>query len=76
MSSEGDKCGDRCLNCKCELIEMNKMRIENLKHQKFYLEKFFPWTCGPYEDEDEVVMKCCSKSAFDCECSVTPQSDK
>lgn len=57
MNEEYDKCDEIALECKCELIEINKMRIENLKRQKFYLEKFFPWTCGPYEDDEIALQK-------------------
>lgn len=57
MSSECDKCGEHALECKCELIEMNKMRIENLKRQKFHLEKFFSWTTAhPDENVDEIAL--------------------
>lgn len=58
MSGECDKCGEHCLECQCELIEINKMRIENLKHQKFYLEKFFPWaSSNPEENVDEIALQ-------------------
>lgn len=58
MSGECDKCGEHCLDCKCELIEINRMRIENLKNQKFYLEKFFPWTCShPDENVDQIALE-------------------
>ena len=58
MSGECNICGEHCLDCKCELIEMNKMRIENLKRQKFYLEKFFPWTAShPDENVDEIALE-------------------
>lgn len=53
MSGECDDCGEHATECECELIKMNKMRIANINHQIFYLEKFFPWTCGPYDQVEQ-----------------------
>lgn len=52
MSGECEKCHEHCLDCKCELIEMNEMRIKNLQHQKFFLDKWFPGTCSVGESDE------------------------
>jgi len=40
------------------VIVSDGMRIQNLKHQKFYLEKFFPWTTAhPDEITDEIALE-------------------
>lgn len=35
-----------------EYREIVSMRIKNMKYQIYLMEKYFPWTCGPYEDEE------------------------
>lgn len=32
--------------------EMVATRIKNMKHQIYLLEKYFPWTYGPNEDDE------------------------